>query len=47
MMSKGQIQREVGKILRYLQNLIKLGNELAWKIKEIDIFYRRLQEEST
>ena len=40
-MSKGQIYRELEKLLRYLQNLIKLDNELRREIREINNFRKK------
>ena len=37
MASKGQIHEALGKILRYIKNLIKLDNKLGWEISKIDI----------
>ena len=43
MVSKGWIHKELGKIWRYIQNLIKLGNEYGEKLEKL-ILLERIDE---
>ena len=46
MVSKGQIQREIGKVFIYLPNSIKLENELGWEIKKIPRWNHKIKNHS-
>ena len=41
MLSESQINGELEKFFRYIQNLIKLDNELRWEIRKFIIFIKK------